>query len=68
MPHLKRWANRPGVMLNREKASLVSLLGLAEARQMAEHLIEQAAGQLKPYGGAADELIALARFAIDRNH
>ena len=48
------------------KASLVSLLGLAEARQMAEHLIEQAAGQLKPYGGAADELIALARFAIDR--
>ena len=50
------------------KASLVSLLGLAEARQMAEHLIEQAAGQLKPYGGAADELIALARFAIDRNH
>ena len=50
------------------KASLVRLLGLAEARQMAEHLIEQAAGQLKPYGGAADELIALARFAIDRNH
>ena len=50
------------------KASLVSLLGLAEARQMAADLIDEATGQLKPYGRAADELIALARFAIDRNH
>lgn len=50
------------------KASLVSLLGLAEARQMAEQLIGQAADQLSPFGEAADELVALARFAIDRNH
>ena len=50
------------------KASLVSLLGLAEARQMAADLIDEATGQLKPYGRAADELIALARFAIDRDH
>ena len=50
------------------KASLVSLLGLSEARQMAERLIEEAACQLKPYGEAADELIALARFSIDRTH
>ena len=50
------------------KASLVSLLGLSEAHQMAEQLIEEATIQLKPYGEAADELIALARFSIDRTH
>ena len=50
------------------KASLVGLLGLAEARQMAEQLIEEATHQISPFGSAADELVALARFAIDRNH
>lgn len=50
------------------KASLVSLLGLAEARQMAADLVDDAARHLAPYGAAGDELVALARFAIDRNH
>lgn len=50
------------------KASLVSLLGLDQARQMAASLIDEATDQLTPYGTAADELIALARFAIDRKH
>ncbi|MEC7208718.1 MAG: polyprenyl synthetase family protein, partial [Pseudomonadota bacterium] len=50
------------------KASLVTLLGLAEARRMATALIDQASACLADFGTASDELVALARFAIDRNH
>ena len=50
------------------KASLVTLVGLAEAKKMAADLIAEATEHLRPFGRAADELIALARFAIDRNH
>ena len=50
------------------KASLVTLLGLAQARKKAAALIAEATDHLRPFGNAADELIALARFAIDRNY
>ena len=50
------------------KASLVRLLGLAEARKMAADLIAEAAEHLSDFGKAADELIALACFAIDRDY
>ena len=50
------------------KASLVTLLGLAQARKMATALIAEAIKHLRPFGKAADELIALARFSIDRNY
>ena len=50
------------------KASVVTLLGLGEARKMAAELITEASNQLRPFGHASDELIALARFAVDRDH
>ncbi len=50
------------------KASAVTLLGLAEARKMAVDLINEASDFLRPFGDAADEMIALALFAIDRDY
>ena len=50
------------------KASPVTLLGLAEARKMAVDLIAEACDFLRPFGDAAHEMIALALFAIDRDH
>ena len=50
------------------KASPVTLLGLAEARKMAVDLISEACDFLHPFGDAAHEMIALALFAIDRDH
>ena len=50
------------------KASPVNLLGLAEARKMAVDLITEASDILRHFGDAADEMIALALFAIDRDH
>ena len=50
------------------KASPVTLLGLAEARKMAVDLISEACDFLRPFGDAAHEMIALALFAIDRDH
>lgn len=48
------------------KATFVSLLGLQGARDRAAELVGQAEYALRPYGGAADNLIAAARFAISR--
>ena len=50
------------------KVSLVTLLGLAEARKMSVDLITKASDFLRPFGDAADEMIALAFFAIDRDY
>ena len=48
------------------KATFVSLLGLDAARARAAELVAQAESHLQPYGAAATNLIAAARFAISR--
>lgn len=48
------------------KATFVSLLGLQGARDRAAELVGRAESALRPYGAAADNLIAAARFAISR--
>ncbi|WP_407925262.1 polyprenyl synthetase family protein [Paragemmobacter aquarius] len=48
------------------KATFVSLLGLAEAKARALHLIDEAEAHLSPYGTGAVNLIAAARFVIAR--
>ena len=50
------------------KASPVSLLSPAAARKMAVDLITEASDFLRPFGHAADEMLALALFAIHRDH
>lgn len=50
------------------KVSPVTLLGIAEAKKMALDLITEASDFLRPFGDPADEMIALAFFAIDRDH
>lgn len=50
------------------KATFVSLLGLAEARARAAALVDEAAAALAPYGAAAGNLIAAARFTIARDN
>ncbi len=49
------------------KATFVSLLGLDAARARAAALIDEAETALAPYGAAADNLIAAARFTIARD-
>lgn len=49
------------------KATFVSLLGLEAARAQAEALVHDAETHLRPYGAAAGNLIAAARFAITRD-
>lgn len=48
------------------KATFVSLLGLAGAKQRADELITHANDALLPYGGRADLLKAAAHFVISR--
>lgn len=48
------------------KATFVSVLGLQGARQRAADLVAAAENHLTPYGAAADNLIAAARFVISR--
>ena len=48
------------------KATFVSLLGLDAARARAADLVAEAEAHLRPYGAAAGNLIAAARFAITR--
>ena len=48
------------------KATFVSLLGLEGAQAKAQTLSDQAQAALEPYGEAAGNLRALARFVIDR--
>lgn len=49
------------------KATFVSLLGLEGARHEASRLVAEAGEVLAPYGGAAGNLRALARFIIERD-
>ena len=49
------------------KATFVSLLGVAAAREKAAALIAKADAALSPYGDAADPLRDLARFVIERD-
>ncbi len=59
-----------GKRLNKDaaagKATFVSLLGLDAARLRATDLVAEAEDHLRPYGAAAENLIAAARFAITR--
>lgn len=50
------------------KATFVSLLGLDGARARAAALVDEAAAALAPYGAAAGNLIAAARFTIARDN
>ena len=50
------------------KATFVSLLGLEAAQVQARDLTEQAEAALAPYGAAAANLIAAARFVISRDN
>ena len=49
------------------KATFVSLLGLDCAQLRAKTLVEEAEAALMPYGAAAENLIAAARFVIARD-
>ena len=49
------------------KATFVSLLGLEGAQDKARKLVRAAESALDPYGGAAGNLRALARFVIQRD-
>jgi len=49
------------------KATFVSLLGMEGAKARARDLVVQASDALSPYGQAADNLKAAARFVIDRD-
>jgi len=53
---------------NAGKATFVSLLGEARARQQADFLVAQAIEHLSGHGSEADLLRAIARFAIERDH
>ena len=48
------------------KATVVSILGLAGARQKARDLVSSACDTLRPYGSAADNLRLAAQFAVGR--
>ena len=50
------------------KATFVSLLGEARARQQAGFLVSQAIEHLSDHGSEADLLRTIARFAIERDH
>lgn len=49
------------------KATFVSLLGMTEAKARAKALVAEAEAALAPYGDAADNLKAAARFVISRD-
>jgi geranylgeranyl diphosphate synthase type II len=48
------------------ECSLVSLIGVDAARARAQALLDEALGALEPFGGRADALRLLARFAVWR--
>ena len=50
------------------KATYVSLLGMAQAKQLADELETQAVQVLKPFGKKADMLVQLAHFVRSRDH
>jgi geranylgeranyl pyrophosphate synthase len=49
------------------KLTFPRLLGVEESRRRAERLIDEACGELAPFGAAAERLEALARFVLERN-
>ena len=49
------------------KETFVSLLGVERARQQSRMLIDQAIAHLHAFGGEADLLRAIARFAVERD-
>ena len=59
---------RTGKDANAGKATFVSLLGAARARQQAGFLVNQAIEHLSGHGSEADLLRAIARFAVERDH
>ena len=63
-------ADKAGKRLQKDaaagKATFVSLLGLEGAKARAKSLVQEAEAALAPYGTAADQLIAAARFTIAR--
>ncbi len=59
---------RTGKDASAGKATFVSLLGAARARQQAGYLVDQAIEHLSSHGNEADLLRAIARFAIERDH
>ena len=59
---------RTGKDAHAGKATFVSLLGEARARQQAGLLVGQAVEHLSNHGSEADLLRAIARFAIERDH
>ena len=50
------------------KATFVSLLGVAGARDYADQLVERAIGRLEIFDGRAGLLADAARFVVDRRH
>ncbi len=50
------------------KATFVSLLGPARARQQAEMLVDQAIGHLGGFGAEATLLRSIARYVVERDH
>ncbi|MEZ5871287.1 MAG: polyprenyl synthetase family protein [Nitratireductor sp.] len=50
------------------KATLVSMLGLPEAREKAASLLEEAVELLEPFGDRARMLSEAARFTVERSH
>jgi farnesyl diphosphate synthase len=53
---------------SRRKATLVAILGLAEARRMADRLLAEAEIQLELFGDRANLLRQAARFIVRRDH
>ncbi len=58
---------RVGKDANRGKLTFPGLLGVEESRRRAEHLIAQACDALAPLGPPAENLVALARYVVERN-
>ena len=52
----------------RGKLTFPSLLGEEESRRRAERLIDEACAAIAPLGAAADRLMALARYVLERIH
>lgn len=63
---LEDLGKRPGTDALRGKPTYPALLGVDGARREATELRERALAALEPFGDAAQELEALARFVVDR--
>ncbi|MBF0613704.1 MAG: polyprenyl synthetase family protein [Magnetococcales bacterium] len=59
---------KPGTDQKNHKASYPALMGLAQARQEAKLMVQEALEALSPLGPAADPLRALVGLLLDRTH